>query len=315
MCGEHIHREYGVASTETLRIFREYRSREFIFVEPGGNFGDLLIYRGAEKLARLAELKFTSVKHNEFMNSSYPKKSVVYIHGSGGFLPFWSGTPIKELRKAISEHYEVVVLGPSTFSNDKAFLEKVMCSHMEKARANKILVLCRDRVSYIVLQQCISGNVELLLDHDTALNLQSEDLPQSNCGNGRFTLYAIREDKEAYNIKNKEYFSVWVDPVKYCKSFEEWVKIHAHAKKIVTNRLHSAIAGTILGKETILLPNNYHKNRAVWQFSLKSRGVTWKEELPTCFLSRLVEFIPPMKAIAKRSKFQTLIRKIYGIRH
>lgn len=315
MCGESTTENLGIVSTETFRLFKEYKLREFIFVEPGGNFGDLLIYKGAEKLARLAGLSYTSVGHDEFMNSSYPKESVVYIHGSGGFVPFWSGNPIKELRKAISEHYEVVVLGPSTFSNDKAFLEKVMCSHMEKARANKTFVLCRDRVSYIVLQQCISGHVELLLDHDTALNLQREDLPQWNCDNGRFTLYAIRDDKEACEIGDRDYSAVWLDPVRYCRSFDHWLYVHHKTKKLVTNRLHSAIAGVVLEIPTVLLPNKYHKNRSVWENSLCHKGVQWTDQALIGRTGRLINQIYPLKAIAELSVFQRALRTLYRIRY
>lgn len=314
MCGKPTTENSDIVSTETFRLFREYRQREFMFVESGGNFGDYLIWKGAKKVAQVAGINFQSVNYDEFMDLNLSSEYVVYIHGGGGFVPWWSGTPMKALKKAVNRHHGITIVGPQTFSTDRQFLKREIVDILENCRSKKIFIFARDPISYSALKECMPSWVNLDLDHDTALNLSSKDLG-INPGSSGYTLCSIREDKEAYSIKKKEYFSVWVDPVKYCKSFEEWVKIHAHAKKIVTNRLHSAIAGTILGKETVLLPNNYHKNRAVWQFSLRSRDVTWKEELPICSLSRLVEFIPPMKAIAKRSKFQTLIRKIYGIRH
>lgn len=303
-----------ILSQKLLSLFSMLSDKRFVFMEPGGNFGDHLIWKGAKKVAQMAGINFQSVNYDEFMDLNLSSEYVVYIHGGGGFVPWWSGTPMKALKKAVNRHHGITIVGPQTFSTDRQFLKREVVDILENGRSKKIFIFARDPISYSALKECLPSWVNLDLDHDTALNLSSKDLG-INPGSSGYTLCSIREDKEAYNIKNKEYFSVWVDPVKYCKSFEEWMKIHARAKKIVTNRLHSAMVGTILGKETVLLPNNYHKNRAVWQFSLKSRGVTWKEELPTCFLSRLVEFIPPMKAIAKRSKFQTLIRKIYGIRH
>ena len=43
-----------LASHRILELFHEFRDQPFVFVEPGGNAGDSLIYRGAEKLARAA---------------------------------------------------------------------------------------------------------------------------------------------------------------------------------------------------------------------------------------------------------------------
>ena len=300
-----------IVSHKLFELFERNKSKQFIFVEPGGNHGDYLIYKGAEKLAGLAGIKFKPVKHDDFMVSSYLDDAVIYIHGGGGFVPWWGGSVIKELKKAVDSHRGVIIVGPQTFSTDKLFLKREVVDNLGNNRSKEIFIFARDPISYSVLKECLPSWVNLELDHDTALNLNSEDL-ETNSKSSGYTLYSMREDPEKYAFKNKEYLSIWVDPVNYSKSFEEWVKIHAHAKKIITNRLHSAMAGTILGKETILLPNSYYKNRAIWEFSLKSRGVIWKDELPICLFSRLAEYIPPLKAIVKRSKFQSLIRKIHG---
>jgi hypothetical protein len=48
-----------------LSVFKYYSSRRFVFVKPGGNYGDHLIYRGAKKVAREAGVDFRSITHRE----------------------------------------------------------------------------------------------------------------------------------------------------------------------------------------------------------------------------------------------------------
>jgi len=52
----------NIVSTELFRIFKKYQSKQFVFVEPGGNWGDYLIYMGAYKLAKLCGIIF-EIKH------------------------------------------------------------------------------------------------------------------------------------------------------------------------------------------------------------------------------------------------------------
>jgi len=104
---------YGVANL--FNLFCSLKDKYFLFVEPGGNCGDYLIYKGAEKIANLCGLQFKSVSIQEFLHCSYPIESVVYIHGSGGFVPWWSGTPILALKKALSDYGGLLLSGHQHF--------------------------------------------------------------------------------------------------------------------------------------------------------------------------------------------------------
>ena len=99
----------------------------------------------------------------------------------------------------------------------------------------------------------------------------------------------------------------------YCKTFEEWIALHANSSKVITNRLHSCILSLILGKKVILLPNNYYKNRSIWEYSLKDRGVLWQEKIevsaPASFLMRSKIY----KWVANSFKVKKFYRKFYGI--
>jgi len=278
---------HSIASTTLFDLFQQLSFYPFLFIEPGGNYGDTLIYEGAYKLAAQAHLRYKAARHEEIIDriDAVPKDNVVYIHGGGGFVPLWSGKPSAALRKLVSRFNGIVILGPQSFSEDVAYLKASFIDSLSGGQSRKLFIFAREHTSYLVLKRCLPSWVELLEDHDTALNLQPSDFDPSHIKQ-KYSLYAIRTDKEMCPTQKQNVFSTRLDPVPYCLSFEEWFLLHARAKEIVTNRLHSSILGSILGKCTTLMPNSYHKNRSVWEFSLASRNVHWRESLPVGPLSR-----------------------------
>ena len=52
-------------------------------------------------------------------------------------------------------------------------------------------------------------------------------------------------------------------------------------REIHTDRAHVAICAAMLGKETHVYPNNYHKVRGIYEFSLREKpNVTFHESAP-----------------------------------
>ena len=304
-----------VVSQRLFSLFQDYRASPWLFVGAGGNFGDQLIYRGAEKLASRAGICFEQIPHQRFMVSSYSKRTIVYIHGGGGFTTWWSGRPIQAFRKAVTSHPGVTVLGPQTFQIDAPFLRQTIVADTDRSIASRLVVFTREAASYAALQPHLPDTVELYCDHDTALNLSPQDLkpkPLPRCG---YVLYAIRTDKEAVAFKQRDPTQIWLDPVPYARSFQHWVDVHARARRIVTNRLHSAIAGMVLGIPTTLLPNSYHKNRSVWEYSLRMRGVQWADEMPSSMRWRTNRWVawPQMERVLRSSLGQALHRVLVGV--
>jgi len=312
-----------IVSREVWGLFQEYRARPFVFIEPGGNYGDFLIYKGAEKLARQAGIQFTSMQHDRFMQWEPDPQAVLYIHGSGGYVPWWTDTPILELRRAVGMHPGPVILGPTTFHVDPEFLERTLVKDLRDAANREVTVLTRERVSYKALRDCIPGGVRLLLDHDTALNCRPEDLFRGKARRrlapyalARYPLYAIRQDKEAFGKVERDPLGVWEDAGEGCYDFNHWVGIHFWAGKIIANRLHSAVIGSIFGIPTLLLPNVYHKNRSVWEHSLRQRGVQWAEHVDLTGWSRMMNAIGPLDWLLKRPFVHRVLRGVvYGARH
>lgn len=60
-------------------------------------------------------------------------------------------------------------------------------------------------------------------------------------------------------------------------SVEAYLRLAAQYETVITNRLHFAIAGLLQSRRVILLPNAYHKNRSVWDSSLRLFGCHFAE--------------------------------------
>lgn len=292
--------------------FESYGSRKFVFVEPGGNHGDYLIYRGAEKIAREVGIGFESVTHQKFMESSFDDKTVIYLHGSGGYNPWWSGTPMKQLEKVSKTHRGILIQGPSTVHTDRDFIQEHIRAPLEETTLDKIFFYTRERTSYDALKTALPEQVHLHTDHDTALHLEGSELPGADVGSSGHTFYAIRNDKESRAVaRQRKPFRMWFDPVSFSSSLDEWVGHHARASAVVANRLHSAVVSTILGKPTVLLPNSYHKNRSVYEFSLEDRGVEWREEIDTTPLDQFLSYLPAR--ITNSTRLANGLSKIRGL--
>lgn len=67
------------------------------------------------------------------------------------------------------------------------------------------------------------------------------------------------------------------DPVAMCRSHYDYLRLAGSYRHVHTNRLHFAIAALIMGNQATLYPNSYHKNRSVWEASLKDLGCGWSD--------------------------------------
>jgi exopolysaccharide biosynthesis predicted pyruvyltransferase EpsI len=59
-----------------------------------------------------------------------------------------------------------------------------------------------------------------------------------------------------------------VGDISLLNDFRDFVNLIEGSRKVFSDRLHVAILATILGKDTILYPNSYYKNKGVYEFSL-----------------------------------------------
>ena len=252
-------------------LFKRYEDRKWLLIAPGGNQGDDMIYAGARKLAQKADLDFTEIKlgRNRKNIPDIETTTIIYIQGGGGWCTWWNWTP--RLVNMLAEKYpnNDMVIGPSTVAKQDWYIDKWLPD-------KRLLFYARENTTYDYMKD---RNVKILRDHDTALCLTEWDewlSPLLECEKtDRFKLAAIREDPESSNTLPESVdlgdYDLMVDP---CLT-KNWAQLHVYASEILTNRSHSAILGAILGKKTKMFRGSYHKNRSVWEYSLKSRGVKW----------------------------------------
>jgi exopolysaccharide biosynthesis predicted pyruvyltransferase EpsI len=276
-------------SIKLFRLLESYKHKKFIVIEPGGNFGDRLIYLGAEKMLKALNIDYMICSFHAFDERDFKdEKRVVYIHG-GGPLECWGNIHLRILLKCVQLGYEEIILGPQSCSSDVNYLKRIYRDFESNSniRNKRIYLFARDPVSYSLLKQYLPASINLDLDHDTAFNLCEKDLKSNKRED--YILYALREDEEKNNSINYPTYGLRVDPAVFGRSFDEWVDIHARATTVITNRLHSSILSSILSKQTFLFANSYHKNRSIWEYSLSDRNVQWLDNKKS--LNRFLFFI------------------------
>jgi exopolysaccharide biosynthesis predicted pyruvyltransferase EpsI len=254
-------------------VFEEFSNRKFIFVATGGNQGDLLIYQGAFKLADELGLNYKPVLASiNWKAETFGKSKIIYLQGGGGFTPLWNWSPwlLRILREANPKNH--IIIGPSSAGN-RRYLDYAL--NMD----DEMTFFARERTTFNIMQHYCD---DVRLDHDTALNLNFGDgylrrvVGKFEPRNGH-DLLVLRQGAEApthipSEIRQRD-FGVVCDPVRK----GDWGRLHMHARRIVANRSHSAILGAILGKDTTLFAGSYHKNRSIYDYSLKDLGVKWIE--------------------------------------
>jgi exopolysaccharide biosynthesis predicted pyruvyltransferase EpsI len=279
----------GVGSPRLLSSLQAGKGRLWV-IRPSGNFGDELLFLGLETLLRRCGASFDQVRYDQVDSITFAADDIAYIHGGGGWVPLWDGTPAEVLRKLSVRHSGRIVVGPSSFSTDRDYLDTMLVSSLHAA-AGRVTVFCRERPSYEALDGVIGGLAELVLEQDTALNLTRDEVLAFGdpVGPGRgYRLFALRDDAEMHPPGACRVLRAPVDPVRYCYSFTHWVRLHARAGSIVTNRLHSAICGAIL-------------------------GVQWADRLPPDWLGELEERLAIDRLWRQTPKLQRLMGRLrYG---
>lgn len=257
-------------------IFEQHQDKEWVFVAPGGNVGDHMIYLGAFKIATETGLNYRRVTYKPKSKiHQFDKDIIIYLQGGGGFNPWWNWTPwlLRSLRVIHPENY--IIVGPTTTVIYREYLDRVL------ELDDNTTFFARELPTYNIMKEYCD---DVRIDHDTALHLKLRDgylevITGDLCLQQEYSLLVLRKDPETPETIpesiNRADFNMIYDPCKF--KISKWAKLHMKATKIVANRSHSAIMGAILGKDTSMFAGSYHKNRSIWEYSLKDLGVKWIE--------------------------------------
>lgn len=275
----------------------ENKDKKTVLVTPGGNHGDTLIHMGHVKkleehsydymcfnledryrwnpilagkyLANIAAWKLGS--QMGFKLVDIPRDVDLILFEGGGYVnDIWYGPTM--LNQVLKRNRQLVVVGPQSYRFNTPTIETY-------SSKRQVHLFCREEASYNHLKQMdLEYNIKVETSPEVALYLKREDIEDFiEPRTGGYELLAFRNDKESALGEDilEEIVEICDNPIKRDVSIKgsmtDFVSTVEHAEKVFTDRLHVAILGTILEKDVTLFGNKYHKNRGVYEYSLKEK--------------------------------------------
>lgn len=237
-----------------MEIIEFARNHSEIYVLKSiGNRGDKLIELGTIEYFSRYNIKVNWIEFGD----TDKQGDLLFVSGGGAFCNNWSHM-VNAVKKRYSNFKKIVLL-PSSFD-----LSSKTVFDWASNLPDHVTVFCREEESYKQMKQ-VAKNVFLSIDMAFHFNFLS--YKKNNEG----TLVCFRRDSESSRnipfIKecdHREDLSSG-DP----EDFKYLLKTIARYEYIHTDRLHVAIAATLLDKKVTLYSNSYFKNEAVFNYSLR----------------------------------------------
>lgn len=244
-------------------FLKQYQNKNIIYIPNPGNAGDSLIAFGTLQLFNRIGLNYTIGQTTQ----KYQNKILFYA--GGGNLNGWGKEFAKKFILKNMNNNEIVVL-PHTIHNEDELIKKIN---------NNVKIFCREEVSYSYVHNLIKNKEHVFLSKDMAFYIKEIGKFKRRYGKGSCNCF--RTDIEKTDIKipnnNNDISSTLMkngafsDPQKIKEVTFSMFKYLSKFKVVNTNRLHVAIAASLLNKRVNLYPNSYYKNEAIYEFSLKKQ--------------------------------------------
>ena len=240
----------------------EYASKHIIIIPNPGNGGDSLISMGTLQLFDKLGLNYVTGD----INKQYLNK-ILFYSGGGNLVGLYNNCHNFIIRNKSTN--DIVIL-PHTIKDVDSLLK--LCD-------DKIKIICRECISYDYVYATIKHKNNVFLSDDMAFYISGLESYKNIQGVG--VCNCFRNDKEKTNIvippdnndisqtlnkKNNTSDPLVINKVSF-SIFEYLSKYEI----INTNRLHVAIAGSLLGKKVNLYQNNYYKIKAIYDYSIKDK--------------------------------------------
>ncbi|MCO6453711.1 MAG: polysaccharide pyruvyl transferase family protein [Pirellulaceae bacterium] len=231
----------GLPVSAYAEVFEPLRGRRIGYVRPLGNVGDRLIEWATEQL-----LDTYGIDWVDWTPATAPEVDELVFGGGGNMGAHYRAN--WDLRTRCLQSGLPVTILPQSFLG-------------EEPRAYK-RVFVRERASWPFCPAAV-------LAPDLALGLRIATYPPPKRELGLM----LRVDKE--NRVRRPWFCR--DPVELCRTPRQYLELAARYERIVTDRLHFAVCGLLLGRDTTILPNAYHKNRGMYETWLADLGCHFAE--------------------------------------
>ena len=232
-------------------LFAGLEHQHIGFVPMDGNIGDHMIHAATRELFTAFNISYRDISPAELDSGvAITPVDTIVISGGGNMGSFWP-VPLQQRKQALKMGVPVIIFPQSFTRNDEA-------------------TECYKRV-FVREKTSQSYHRDFILAPDTALALtKPERLPNTRFETGLF----LREDLERASPQHALSLG---DPIQMAVCIKDYLALTALFEHIITDRLHFAIAGLITGRQVTLLPNSYHKNRAMYETWLRDLGCHWLE--------------------------------------
>lgn len=275
------------AKIEVAEVIRSVSGgREVHWIPNSGNAGDALIAAGTVHLFQDHGIECQVVEDTDRFDGT---GKIVCYGGGGNLVPQY-----QTARNILLRHHRAVkhlIVLPHTIAGHDDLLAEF---------GPNVTIICRESVSFAHCRRA-APRAEVLAADDLALSVQPARLPWSAssvpgsyararyerarekyitflaAGRAKNELDVFRNDSErdprATSPPGND-MSRLFQPQGH-RLVDKMIAAHFFLQAIAsfdairTDRLHVAIAGTLLGKQVTLYPNSYYKNRAVYAFSLR----------------------------------------------
>jgi exopolysaccharide biosynthesis predicted pyruvyltransferase EpsI len=271
--------------------------REIDWVLNPGNAGDSLIVAGTVQLLTSHDIPYRCIFDYDHYDGT---DRIVCYSGGGCLVPYYTFA-----REFLARHHERaahVVMLPHTIVGNEDLLGGF---------GRNVTLICREAFSYRHCRAAARA-ADVHVADDLAFRLDARvflSRPSGPLGHrdeavevkmreryrdfflsravGRSALAVWRGDVERskrrmepaqHDIANTFGIESIYGPAAMLTSAEYFLRTVDQFQEIRTDRLHVAVAGALLGKRVEIYPNGYFKNRAMYDFSLRTfPGVTFVE--------------------------------------
>ena len=233
-----------VADSRFAAIRELIGNRTVRYISGSGNAGDTLIHAGARCLFRRINTRVVD-------DTELP--DFVLWCGGGNLGTIWPHCHMerqRQLREAREKGIPFVIMPQSATNAEESFPDDVQ-------------IFLRETGSQTIYpRSTLAPDLSLAFDED--LSAYVSVVPRFPAG------VFLRTDQESSRQFNSG-LSLG-DPIRIARNYHDYFSLISLFQTIVTDRLHFTISALMLGRETVLLPNSYHKNRGVYEAWLADLG-------------------------------------------
>lgn len=217
-----------------------------------GNAGDGIIACGLRTLLEYYNIETVTINYPNHSNGE-----TLFVFGSGALCRTYCYAA--EWLLFYIDIYQNIVILPCSIDANFWPVRRMLY----KLPKNTI-IFCRERISYDNTLNVIQDQSRVLLNHDLAFY---NKITETQCNDASNILFAFRTDAESrMPFLPGQNFDL--SKIGNETSGLLLIEILRPFDIIYTDRLHIAIAGSLLQKHVVMFPNNYHKLVAVYDFSL-----------------------------------------------